>query len=190
MSWCNLPSPHFSFFLHEPTIPLGRVQKNPSLQTLSCASRVMCPHPHPLTTGSGISSHTGTSSLLTEERTDPDFTDRQNLIKSAWQSCSIVICTLSFNWPWQKYCYTVGLVTYLAPPCFHVSNYLMSVVFIQFHYLLIQIFLQYNVEWRTRKKKKNHRWWENAGKKQNAVNSQKKGRENVNRVCKCIQFVA
>lgn len=143
--WIDVISPYFSFFLHEPTIPPGRVQKKPlSTDALLC---VPCDVSPSAPDNYRLWHHTGTSALLTEERTNPDFIERQNLIKSVWQSCSIVVCTL-------KYCYTVGSVTYLAPPCFHVSNYLMSVVFIQFHYLLIQIFLQYNVEWRTRKKRR------------------------------------
>lgn len=165
--WVDVISPHPTFpssFTSPQYLWVGYKKKPLSTDALLCVPCDVSPSaPH----NYRLWRHTGTSSLLTEARIYPDFTERQNLIKSAWQSCSIVVCTL-------KYCYTVGSVTYLAPPCFHVSNYLMSVVFIQFHYLLIQIFLQYNVEWRTRKKKKNHRWWENAGKKQNAVNSQKK----------------
>lgn len=89
MNWCNLPSPYFSFFLHEPTIPPGRVQKNPlSTDALLC---VPCDVSPSAPDNYRLWRHTGTSSLLTEERTNPDFIERQNLIKSAWQWCSIVV---------------------------------------------------------------------------------------------------
>lgn len=45
-------------------------------QSICCLSHMILPHPHPITTGSGISFHIGSSFLLTDQHTDPEYTDK------------------------------------------------------------------------------------------------------------------
>lgn len=79
MSWCSLvkdtkyPAPPLSSFLSPWSLWVGY---KTLLQTICSLSCMMLPHPHPITTGSGTSSHIGSSSLLTDENTDPDSTDK------------------------------------------------------------------------------------------------------------------
>ena len=108
LSWCSLirdakhsPHPSPSSFMSPWSLWEGYKMLP---QSICCLSRMIRPHPSPITTGSGIGSHIGSSSLRTDENTNPDSTDKS---WSAWQARGIVVYALSFKWPWQKYCYTV-----------------------------------------------------------------------------------
>lgn len=134
MSWCSRQEPPPLSFMSPWSLWVGYEIVS---QTICCLSCVICPHLHPITTGSG------SSSLLTDQNTDPQY-HRQILIQSAWKAHTIVVYALSFNRPWQKYRYTVGPAPHLAPPSFHVSNDLILVVYILSHNLLVQISLKWH----------------------------------------------
>lgn len=139
MSWCCSPSQPlllssvmspWSLWVGYKTLP----------QTICCLSRMICCHPHPITTGSGISFYIGSSSPFTDKNTDPDSTNSDLARLAGMQHCCLhIVLRLTM----VEYCYTDCLVAYLASPALHVSHYLISLVYILYHNLLIQNFLQW-----------------------------------------------
>jgi len=134
--WGPLPS----FLLHEPRIPLGKVQNTSTDYLLSVPD-------DPSTSVAHNHRHWqkfGYWQLIVPPTWEyhPRFHRQTNSDLVCLEASGIVVYTLSFKWPRLRYCYTVWLVVYLVGTT-SACQIIWFVFYILGHNLLIQRDLQW-----------------------------------------------